>query len=155
MSIAGQDALYAVSLLRSIQVLDYLHLLKDKDLREFLAEQHKLYGGEMESLLFSDTVIKINRKEKQQSRAMLITSAAVYNFGFPLSSWFGTIFSHLKRRIPIAGTHARALTHVVICRGRSGSLFIQSSCRCFESLNCVQPNAPTHQPTNNHMCVQM
>ena len=44
MSIVGQGALYAVSLLKSIQVLDYLHLLKDKDLREFLAEQHKCTG---------------------------------------------------------------------------------------------------------------
>jgi hypothetical protein len=51
----------------------------------------------VERLLFSAEVIKINRKDKEQKRALILTNCALYNFSF---SFFGSVFSNLKRRIP-------------------------------------------------------
>jgi Unconventional myosin tail, actin- and lipid-binding len=50
---------------------DYLHLASDAALK-------KVFGA-AEHVLFSDTVTKINRKEKAQERTFAVTSAACYN----------------------------------------------------------------------------
>lgn len=57
---------------------------------------HAESGAPVEKLLFSAEVVKINRKEKHQRRALILTDAALYNFSF---SFFGSVFSNLKRRI--------------------------------------------------------
>ena len=48
----------------------------------------------LEQIVFSDLVTKINRREKEQTRAMLITTKAVYNL-------MPNNYSKCKRRIPI------------------------------------------------------
>jgi hypothetical protein len=57
---------------------------------------HAESGAPVEKLLFSAEVVKINRKEKHQRRALILTDVALYNFSF---SFFGSVFSNLKRRI--------------------------------------------------------
>ena len=49
---------------------------------------------QLEQIVFSDLVTKINRREKEQTRAILITTKAVYNL-MPHN------YSKCKRRIPI------------------------------------------------------
>lgn len=51
--------------------------------------------GAGEAVQFSDLVIKINRKGKEQSRCMLITDRAVYNL-VPNDK-----YNNVKRRIPL------------------------------------------------------
>lgn len=52
-------------------VRDYLHLAADSHLK-------KVFGA-IEQVLFSDTVVKINRKDKSQERTFVVTTGAVYN----------------------------------------------------------------------------
>lgn len=90
-------------------------LLKDRDsLSAFLEQQQKAHKGLPESLSFSDSVTKINRHEAQQTRALIVTNQAVYNLAFPLSAFgfsIGSIFTNLRRRIPIVNIEGLVLSH--------------------------------------------
>lgn len=60
--------------------------------------QKKVNSGENQ-IIFSDLVKKVNKRDKVQERAMVITTKAVYNFEkFPKPKKTG--FYELKRRIP-------------------------------------------------------
>merc|ERR1712228_940415 len=56
-------------------------------------------GTAKECVLFSDTVIKINRKGKQQERALVVSEKALYNL-------MPTDFGECKRRIDLANVRS-------------------------------------------------
>jgi len=57
-------------------VYDYLGLAENPKIKKMLEKQG---NGSEESVHFSDHVIKINRRQKEQKRVLMITSHAVYN----------------------------------------------------------------------------
>jgi serum/glucocorticoid-regulated kinase 2 len=69
---------------------DHLRLASNSVVLKMLAKN----GAAAETVLFSVKVTKVNRKDKQQTRALLITDAALYNLD-PAN------FSKCKRRIEI------------------------------------------------------
>lgn len=54
---------------------DYLHLASNKQVRKMLIK----IGYTQELVLFSDCLVKINKKGKEQTRALMITDRAIYN----------------------------------------------------------------------------
>jgi len=78
--------------LRSHQNFDYLRVAANRELQHIFAEQAKQSKKFEETVQFSDQVLKINRKHKQQTRDLIISNRAIYNFA-PES------YSSPKRRI--------------------------------------------------------
>lgn len=58
-----------------MDVLDRLRLGKNPNVKKMLNK----YGSGLESVVFSSKIVKVNRKERQQVRILLITDFAVYN----------------------------------------------------------------------------
>lgn len=71
---------------------DYLGISSSESARKMLTKYNR---REVEEVLFSDLFTKINRKDKAQDRAFLVTNRAIYNLK---PSNFGSC----KRRIPLA-----------------------------------------------------
>lgn len=73
-----------VNSLRAIQTYDYLRLSRNKDLSKYLASNDKKAGVEnpkdKEMVQFSDSVIKINKRNRYQGRTLVLTNKSVYNF---------------------------------------------------------------------------
>jgi serum/glucocorticoid-regulated kinase 2 len=66
---------------------DYLNLAQDANTKKKLLQQNN------EEVMFSDLVIKVNRKGKEQNRALLVTDKCLYNLD---PKKFGSV---IKRRI--------------------------------------------------------
>ena len=75
--------------------VDHLCLAGNAKVKSLLEKQT---DGE-EEVKFSDFVIKINRKGKEQTRTILITDKAVYNL-------MPNNYGNVKRRIPISSIEA-------------------------------------------------
>lgn len=101
-----QTANDVVDSLKLLQIFDYQAIAGEPDFCKLLADQHKrdglpstarfagllvirltskaslsfFSGGPPEELKFSDTVIKINKVDRQQKRLLVITNKAIYNF---------------------------------------------------------------------------
>ena len=77
----SQSVAALLSSMKKEQTYDYLRAGAIPDLAKCLAAQSKKDSEpSVESIQFSDEVIKINRKQKKQSRVLLLTNRAVYNF---------------------------------------------------------------------------
>jgi class 3 adenylate cyclase len=86
-----------LDVLRSSQVYDYIRVSYNVEMRKFLYNANKKAVGlkqEPEAVQFADNVTKINRKNKKQERALVITNKAIYNYE-------PNKFSAPKRRILI------------------------------------------------------
>lgn len=77
---------------------DHLRVADNSSLRKLFAKLLKSSGApadaQPERVVLSDLVVKTNRKGKRQTRALVITDQAVYNFKHKS-------YSSFKRRIPI------------------------------------------------------
>jgi serum/glucocorticoid-regulated kinase 2 len=80
---------------------DHLVLSGNSNVRSMLQK----VGIGQESVVFSEFVVKINRKEKEQTRVMLITDKGIYNL-------LPNNYSKCKRRIDIEKLAAISVSHV-------------------------------------------
>lgn len=120
-----------VNSLKAVQIYDYLRIARNKDLIKFLALEKKPCSESRdddgpppvssspravhspntsnvpyrpEKLQFSDSVIKINKRDKAQGRHLIITDQAVYNF-HPKK------YSKCRRRIAHSKIKSMVLSH--------------------------------------------
>eukprot|EP01006_Ploeotia_vitrea_P055740 TRINITY_DN68028_c0_g2_i1.p1 TRINITY_DN68028_c0_g2~~TRINITY_DN68028_c0_g2_i1.p1 ORF type:complete len:1024 (-),score=607.08 TRINITY_DN68028_c0_g2_i1:43-3114(-) len=61
------------------QKSDHLRIANNKTLLQFLEKQNKQHK-ELETVVFSDVVLKVNKRGKEQERDLVITNIAIYNF---------------------------------------------------------------------------
>ena len=76
----GRNKLRRRGSVKRFFVGDYLGVSSNALIVKMLAK-HKEKEGSKGSILFCDTIDKINRKGKTQQRIIMLTSAAVYNLG--------------------------------------------------------------------------
>src|SRR5690349_19889555 len=69
--------------LQTRQIYDFLRIASNTEFQKFLKSEqknNKNNSTESEHVVFSDSVIKINRKQKKQERHLIITNLSIYNF---------------------------------------------------------------------------
>lgn len=123
-----------LALLESARSHDRLQLHANAQIRTLLAEEYKTqqqhdHSVQLERVLFSDVLQKLNRRQKAQTRVLCITTAAVYNF--ELNS-----YKRYKRRIPLT-----SLVSITLCVDSSSS---SSNTNNDNNNNGSNSNATTH-----------
>ncbi|MES1916855.1 MAG: hypothetical protein MHM6MM_008637 [Cercozoa sp. M6MM] len=92
---------------------DFLHLKDHKKLLAMFADRARK-GGEMERVLFSDEVVKTNKRGKDQTRHFVLTQHALFNFK---PGKYGS--KEIRREIATA-----SITRLQVC-GSTGDVVLQ------------------------------